>query len=245
MAVATDDAMEHVIQRAATSDTNYVLTERNAGAKYFAQVRAVSPEGIVGEWSTPRPLRVIHYALPPGAAVARDGTVVLPPSTNLTLSDTDNVEVAIEDVKTLASRIPNVALYWAKLSGPLRLPADTPLRLVHLRDPALGSQTVVTLAHREIRADIDLQPKNPAPGTFVDARVIVYDPSGRIDPASETVSIQAQRNADPLQVEWKQMGSTWTGRVPVGPAGVAVLRIVAKDGHGVELGSGFLELGAR
>jgi hypothetical protein len=245
VAVATDDAMEHVIQRAATSDTNYVLTERSAGARYFAQVRAVGQEGIVGEWSTPRPLRVVHFALPPGAIAARDGSVVLPPSTNLTLSDSDGVEVAYEDLRNLANRIPNVTLYWAKLIGPLRLPADTPLRLVHLRDATLGSQAVLTLAHREIRADIDLQPKNPAPGSFVDARVVVYDPSGRIDPAGETVAIVAQRNADALQVEWKQMGSTWTGRVPVGPAGVGVLRVVAKDSHGMELGSGFLELGAR
>ncbi len=243
VAIAVDDAMEHVVQRAATSDTSYVLTERHAGMQYFAQVRAVSAEGIVGEWSTPRPLRVIHYALPPGALLARDGTIVLPPGASLTLSDTDGVDAAYEDVESPASRIPNVPLYWAKLTGALRLPADTPMRLVHLRDASIGSQTVLTLAHREIRADVDLEPRNPAPGSYVDARIVVFDPSGRIDPASETVTILAQRDADVISVGWKQTGSTWAGRVPVGPAGMGVLRVVAKDSHGVELGSGFLELG--
>jgi hypothetical protein len=245
IAVATDDAMEHVIQRAATSDTKYVLTEPSAGTKYFAEVRAVGSEGIVGEWSSPRPLRIIHYVLPAGAVAARDGAVVLPANTSLTLSDTDGVEVAYEDVKNVASRVPNLALYWAKLTGPLRLPDDTPMRIVHLRDASLGSQTILPLAHRELRAEVTLQPRNPAPGSTVEARIVVFDPSGRIDPASETVTVQATRNTDAIAVEWKQTGSTWTGRVPVGAAGVAVLRVVAKDSHGAELGNGFLELGSR
>ncbi len=242
VAVATDAAMEHVIQRASTADTNYVLTEKNAGAKYFAQVRAVGGEGIVGEWSTARPLRVIHYALPPGAVTGRDGTVVLPAGGNVTLSDTDGVEVAYEDVKNMASRVPGIALYWAKLTGALRLPVDTPMRICHLRDAALGSQTDLVLAHRELKANIEITPRNPPPGSSVDVRVVVFDPSGRIDPAGETVAITAQRNTDPINVQWTQMGSTWSGKVPVGTGGAAVLRIVAKDSHGVELGSGFLEL---
>jgi hypothetical protein len=245
ISVATDSAMEHIIQRAATSDTKYVLTEPNAGARYFASVRAVGSEGIVGEWSSSRPLRIIHYALPAGAVAARDGAVVLPDNSSLTLSDTDNVEVAYEDVKNLASRVPNVALYWAKLTGPLRLPADTPMRIVHLRDATLGAQSILPLAHRELRAEVTLQPRNPAPGSTVEARIVVFDPSGRIDPAGETVSIQATRNTDAVAVEWKQTGSTWTGHVPVGAGGMAVLRVVAKDGHGAELGNGFLELGGR
>jgi hypothetical protein len=243
IAIATDDAMEHIIQRATTADTSYVLKEATAGARYFAEVRAVGSEEIVGEWSTPRALRVVHYTLPNGALVARDGTVVMAPDTTLTLSNMDGVEAAFEDVRNLGNRIPGVPLYWQKVTGPFRLPADTGMRLVHLRDATLGTQTVLNLAHREIRADIDLTPRNPTPGSFVDARVVVYDPSGRIDPANEPVTIQAQRNHDTIPVEWRQMGSTWSGRVPVGGAGIAVLRIVAKDSHGVELGAGFLELG--
>jgi hypothetical protein len=242
--IATDAAMEHVIQRASTTDTNYVLTEKSAGARYFAQVRAVGSEGIVGEWSTARPLRIVHYALPAGAVAARDGSVVLPSAANLLLSDTEGVEVSYEDVKTMAARIPNVPLYWSKLTGPLRLPADTPLRICHLRDATLGSQTELVLAHRELKAQIDIQPRKPAPGSTVDVRIVVFDPSGRIDPSGEAVTITAQRNSDPINVQWTQTGSTWSGKVPVGAAGSAVLRIVAKDSSGVELGSGFLELGS-
>jgi hypothetical protein len=176
---------------------------------------------------------------------ARDGAVVLPDNTNLTLSDIDGVEASFEDVKNMASRIPNVPLFWAKLTGPLRLPADTPMRIVHLRDATLGAEAILPLAHRELRAQVTLQPRNPAPGSTVEARIVVFDPSGRIDPASETVTIQASRNTDTVAVDWKQTGSTWTGRVPVGGAGSAVLRVVAKDAHGAELGNGFLELGSR
>jgi hypothetical protein len=244
VAVADDPQMQHVFVRAAVSDTSYVLSERTAGTAYFAQVRAVTADGIVGEWSTPRPLRVLHYSLPDGGVVGRDGALVIPPRSSVMLSDTDGVEVAYEDVRGRLGRVAGVPLYWSKLTGALRLPEDVTTRIVHLRDVALGGSTTLVLARRQLRADVDLSPADPAPGVPLTARVVVWDPSGRIDPGSEAVSLRALRDIDPIPVAWQRSGNTWTARIDVGRvAGPTVVRVVVTDSRGIEIGRGFLEIG--
>jgi len=114
VAIASDPDMVNVFQRATTAETTYGLLESQATKPYWAQVRAVGAEGIVGEWSTARPLRVVRYELPTGAFVSREGTVVLPPGLTLNLEDAEGVEVAYENVRSLSARIPGIPLYWAR-----------------------------------------------------------------------------------------------------------------------------------
>ena len=245
--IATDAAMSQIVQRAAVGDPRFSLPAPGAGVHYFAHVRAVGAEGLVGAWSTPRTLRAVHFRLPSGAFVAHDGVVVLPEGATLPLVDADGLEVAYENVRPGAPAAPPI-LYWASLGGPLRLADDAPVRIAHLRDSALGVATRVALAHRQLRADVELQPKQARARDPIDVRAVVWDPSGRVDLASENVALQAMADLDPVAVAWQHATvdgrGIWTGRIAPRPdKGPSVVRVVVKDGLGQEIGRGFIEMG--
>jgi hypothetical protein len=238
VAIAHDSAMSGVMDIASTTDTSYAMVERGGGG-YWAQVRAVGPEGIVGEWSPARPLRVVHYTVPDGATVARDGTIVLPPHQAVKLADADGLEMAYA---TTAGVSP-VPLYWSPASSSLRLPDDAGLRVVHLRDPALGQDTVLTLSRRELRVDIDMTPRNPQPTSTIEVRAVAWDPTKRLDPTLERITLEVTRDITPVAVSWTQTGSTWTARIPPAPTlGPTVVRVAAHDAFGAEIGRGFVEI---
>jgi hypothetical protein len=252
--VATEGTMTRVVHRATTTDAHYTLPDITvpngsggtaAPPRLFAHVRAVGSEGIVGQWSAARALHVVHYPLPDGAFVAKDGAIVLPDGASVTLSDADGIEVAFENVTSLARRTA-VPLYWSKLSGPLRLSDDAPMRIVHLRDPVLGAETQLVLAKSALRADVQMSPKNARwPADAIDVRVVVADPSGRVDPASVELKLQALLGIVPVSVSWQRSGATWTTHIASnGRTGPSVVRVVAADAKGTEIGRGFLEIGA-
>lgn len=243
VAIAQDAAMTGVMEMAATGDTSFAMVERGAGPRggLFAQVRAVGPEGIVGEWSPARPLRVVHYTLPDGAEVAHDGAIVLPAGAALALSDADGLEMAYA---ATAGPSP-VPLYWSKVTGALRLPEGVAMRVVHLRDPGLGQETSVTLARRALRVEVEVTPRDPQPGTPIDVRAVAWDPTRRLDASREKVTLQATLDLEPIPVAWAQAGSTWTARIlPPATFGPTVVRVVARDAAGLEIGRGFVEIGA-
>jgi hypothetical protein len=141
--------------------------------------------------------------------------------------------------------VPGLSLYWSKLTGSLHLPGDVSARLVHLRDRSVdaGAEMILTLAHRELRADVSLTPKSPPPGVPIEVRATVWDPSGRIDPAAEPVTLQALHDIDPIPVAWQRTGNTWTARIGVSRTlAPSVVRVVVKDARGTEIGRGFLEI---
>jgi hypothetical protein len=214
------------------------MVERGGGG-YWAQVRAVGPEGIVGEWSPPRPLRVIHYSLPDGASVARDGAIVVPPHAAVTLGDAAGLEMAY----ATSSGPSPVPLYWSPVSSALRLPDDANMRVIHLRDPALGQETSLVLCKRALRVDVEIQPRDPKPGVPLDVRAVAWDPTKRLDPTQEKVTLEATVDLDPLPVAWQQAGNTWTGRIVRPPSfHPTVIRVVARDSFGSEIGRGFVEI---
>jgi hypothetical protein len=239
IAIAHDAAMSGVMEIATTNDTSYAMVERGAGTGYFAQVRAVGPEGIVGEWSAPRALRVVHYRTPPNAVVARDGAIVLAPGTAVTLADADGMQMAYS-----ASAGPSsVPLYWSPVTSVLRLQDDVPMRVIHLRDPALGQETSLTIARRSLRVDIDVSPRDPASGVPIDVRAVVWDPTRRLDPNQETITLETTLDLNPLPVPWIQQGAIWTARLTPPPTfRPSVVRIVAHDAFGSEIGRGFVEI---
>ncbi|HEY8042098.1 MAG TPA: hypothetical protein VIF15_19980 [Polyangiaceae bacterium] len=248
--LASDAAMTHVVQRAATGDTSYGIPAPAPGAQApaWARVRGVGSDGMVGEWSAPQPLRVVHYQLPDGAFVARDGVVVLPARGVLPLADADGIEVAYESVRPGFVPLPASALYWARLTGPLRLADDAPLRIAHLRDPGLGggaAETRVLLARRQLRADVQLRPLQARARDPIDVRASAWDPSGRIDVASEKITVAAMADIDPIAVPWQRNGNVWTGRIgPRREAGPTVVRVIVSDSLGEEIGRGFVEIDA-
>src|SRR5580658_9148566 len=52
--VAKDRTMVRVVSRATTTEPHFTTPEPGPEAQYWVHVRAVGPEGIVGEWSAPR-----------------------------------------------------------------------------------------------------------------------------------------------------------------------------------------------
>jgi hypothetical protein len=241
--VASEPTMVRVVSRATTTEPRFAMAGAGAGARGWVHVRAVGAEGIVGEWSAPRASRVLQYDLPQGAIVGRDGALVMPPGSTLSLADADGVEVAYENVMSLARHV-DVPLYWSHLSGAIRLPDDAPMRIVHFRDPVLGGESRLVLAKRELRANVDLLPHNAHwPSNPIDAHVVVLDPSGRIDGAGEPVTVETMVGLTPIQVPWTHRGASWSARIPPQPTlGPSVVRVVVKDGRGTEIGRGFLEI---
>ncbi|MGD0527030.1 MAG: hypothetical protein ABSE49_17935 [Polyangiaceae bacterium] len=244
--VATDPGMTQIVRRAAVGDPSFSLAAPTAGVHFWAQVRAVGAEGLIGAWSAPRALRAVHFRLPSGGFVARDGVVVLPDGATLPLADAEGLEVAYENVRPGTPPVAPI-LYWAKLGGPLRPADDAPLRVAHLRDPALGVETRVTIAHRQLRADVELLPKQAHARDPIDVRAVVSDPSGRVDVSAENVTLQAMADLDPVAVAWQHTTvdgrGVWTGRIaPRRDTGPSVVRVVVKDGLGQEIGRGFLEM---
>lgn len=252
--VAIDPSMVRVIHRTTTAEPRVTIpaTATAQGGATWVHVRAVGRGGIVGAWSIPRPIHILRYDLPDGAFVARDGAIVLPGGQSLVVheapngaggSSPDPIEVAYEDV---AGPQPSysVPLYWGRLGGSLRLSEDAPVRVVHLRDPALGAETRLVLARRELRAYVALGPSNARwPTDPIDARVEVRDPSGRIDVSNESVTLETLLDLTPLSVDWQRTGNTWRGRIAPRLIGdPSVVRVVVKDGHGSEIGRGFVEL---
>jgi hypothetical protein len=240
--VATEPTMVRVAQRATTTEPHFSLAGVESGARWV-RARAVSTDGIVGEWSAPRASHLIRYDVPEGAVLARDGALVLPQGSSVSLSDAEGVEVAYENV-TSATRGLAIPLYWSHLAGAIRMTDDSPMRIVHLRDPALGGEARLLLARRQLRANVDLMPHNARwPVDPINAKVVVFDPSGRIDGAEEQVTLEALVGLTPIQVGWQRRGGTWTARIDPQPtSGPSVVRVVVRDGHGSEIGRGFLEI---
>src|SRR5580698_769697 len=96
--LATDSAMVRVVDRKTTNGTLYTTTQPSSAGRYWAHVRAVGLEGIVGAWSAPQLVRVLRYQLPEGAIVAHAGAIVLPDGASLGFPDPEGLEVAFENV---------------------------------------------------------------------------------------------------------------------------------------------------
>ncbi|HSY24844.1 MAG TPA: hypothetical protein VK841_22120 [Polyangiaceae bacterium] len=245
--IATDAAMTHIVERAYVpgAPEPHHASKLPATQRYFAHVRAVTNAGIVGAWSASRAVRALHFDLPPDGLVANDGTIVLAAGTSLRLEGAEGLQVAYENVDSLARRV-EVPLYWSHFTGPLRAGDEMPIRIVHLRDPEApaAGEAALVLSRRELKARVSLSPTRARwPLDPVDARIDVVDPSGHVDVDRAGVVIEAMLDLTPLPVRWQHAGGRWTGHInPRLIADPSVLRVIVKDGLGTEIGRGFLEL---
>lgn len=243
--VATDSHMHDILYRGTTTQTTYSLREPDTekkGGRYYARVRAVDEEGVVGAWSVARPLRVLHALYPPGAFVAKDGAILLPEKGFIGLPEAQGLEAAVETLRPDQPRLP-LPLVSIRAPSELRL-AEEGTRIYHLRDPELHAETQLVLARRELRARIDMCPRRARwPEDTVNIRIVLEDPSGRLDPAKEQVTFETSVNTNPVDAEWRHSGNTWYARVrPRPPPGPWVVRVSVKNANGTELNRGFLEV---
>jgi hypothetical protein len=240
--VSSDPAMASILTRANVSTTSYVIAEQSTTGRFFARVRAVSAEGIVGGWTKPRALRIVRATYPDNAVVAKDGTIIVPENGVVSLKDVEGLEVAVQnfDGKTLP---PPVGLYWIPAPSALRL-GDHGSRLYRIRDSVLGSEAQIVLGRRELKADVTMCPTRARwPEHPVGIRVLLQDPSGRIDVSCEPLTFETTVNLEPVSVEWHQTGNWWWAVVPPqAPPGPWAVRIVVKDKLGTEIGRGHLEV---
>jgi hypothetical protein len=247
--VATDAGMMHVVHRAPADTTSFTLpdtVQAAGGGRFFARVRAVGSEGIVGNWNTPTSMRFVRVKLPPRAFIAKDGAIVVPQGAAVGLSDAEGIEVAYENVDAPGRALSGArvaALYYMTAPSVLRL-GEAPVRVVHLRDAVLGSASDLVLARRQLHADVDLCPQRATwPADEVHVRVEIADPSGRIDPAGEQFLFETTVNLDTVSAAWMRTGNTFTTRIaPVATPGPWVARVVVKDASGEEIGRGLLEI---
>lgn len=249
--VASDASMTQVALRATTEDAHYELpAPASTGSQWWARVRSVDGAGIVGDWSAPTPLRLVRFALPPGASVASDGAIVLPDDAEgtggVSILDGEGLEVAYEGIHDAGAPrgTAPVSLYWTRLSSPVRIWGDTAGIVAHLRDPATGHEGRLVLVRRQLRAKVDLTPRQVTPGQPLDAQVTVYDPTGRIDVTRENISLETTLGLVPMRVFWERTGGTWSARIPPRwSTAPSVIRVAVKDARGAEIGRGFLEVG--
>lgn len=246
VAVARDATMRDLVRRETTKGCQYVFEDVPPGATYYARVRAVGPEGIAGEWSAVRRLRTIRYQLPEGAFIGSDGVFVIPEGSALSLLETTGIEMASETAgDPIPLREAPTPLAWTPAASSLEPPRDATIRVVHLRDTEAGLDTQIALARRTLRADIALTPRRARAGDPIDIRAIVSDPSGRIDTSGVAVHLVTMLGIDPIPATWERSGTTFTSRIfSVSSDEPSVVRVVATDSQGTEIGRGVLELAA-
>ncbi len=246
VAIARDPALTDLVERAETKESNFTVRDIPAGATYYARVRAVGPEGIAGEWSNPRRLRSVRYELPEGASVGPDGTFVMPEGTAITLLQPAGLQMAFEAPNDGGpTPTPATSLYWTNATPTIEPARNGASRIVYLRDTDSGQETRFGIVRRTLRADIALSPPRARAGDPIDVRAVVWNPSGRIDPSGVPVQLVATLGLEPIPAKWKRSGTTFTSRIfSVSSDEPSVVRIVATDSRGTEIGRGMLELAA-
>jgi hypothetical protein len=230
--VATDPVMVDTVERESVTTTSYTVKKPSTGGRYYVRVRALSSDGIVGNWSRTRALRVVKYALPPGASVAPDGAIVLSEDEPVRLLDTSGLEVAFQTAPS-GTVPPPVPLQWVPAPASISL-STVGTRYAHLRDAALGVETTLVLAKRELAADVAMCPQRPTwPSDSIIIRVVARDPSHRVDAAAEALTFETTVNLSEVQLSWHHAGAEWWARLEAQPvAGDAVVRVTVRDLQG-------------
>lgn len=212
-----------------------------SGGAYWARVSAVTSEGLLGGWSEPRAIHVLHVNLPPHAFAARDGAIVLPAGAAVTLDRAEGAQWASSTYRA-ARVIPETEFVFGPAPRQIKL-GDEPFRIVRIRE-ASGAMAQFTLVARSVRAKVESWPERPRwPDHRVRLVVRAYDPSGRSDPAAEELSFITHLGIEELKLAWTKSGATWTAELPSRvPPGPWVVRVQVKDSIGSQVGAGVIDI---
>jgi hypothetical protein len=243
--VGSDPSLRTLVARGRTSGTSFATAPLPAGT-YYARVHAIGADGIAGAPSATKVLRVQSPTLPPGAFVAKDGTIVLPRSGALSLEGLRGVQVSTFGLRNPRWTAPSASMmHFGPAPASVGLEDDEEAKVVYFREPASGSEATMRLARSELRAEVEMLPKRARwPEDPVQIIVRVTDPSGRADVSSVSLALKTQVNLDEEPVTWSHKGDAWATVVkPRVPPGPWVVRVQAFDeATGVQLGAGVLEV---
>jgi len=207
---------------------------------YYAQVRAIDADGLVGDTATPRRLRVVAVELPRGAVIAPGRRLVAPEGSHPRLSDPAGLEVAIDrgGFSRAGAELPSAG-------------APATVRLRMHGDPS--SETRFALESRALHADVRMSPRLPRwPVDPIDITVEISDPTGLFDPAAFAPHLTVLVGIDEARVTWREdppsAGGARIFRTRLAPRrvhGPTVVRVVVDDEAGGLLGRSFVEVASR
>jgi hypothetical protein len=212
--------------------TTRYLTKNLTHGTYWGRVISFDEAGLASLPSEPTQLRVVTVSVPDNGAVdAARGAVVAPTGAVMGISDSETLEMAKEGG------------YFS--AAPSDITVDSEPRVVRLRRKGdFGHETRFVVEPRGLRADIKLTPFYARwPSDGVDVSVMLRDPTGRVDPLTVEPQLEVLVGLEPIAVEWKREGTLLTAHIePRAPTGPAVVRVIAKDHDGAQLGRNFLEI---
>ncbi len=244
--LATDEAMHDVVESVVVPRDALAATPSVAPGKYHARVLSTTADGVPGLPSASRPAHVVRAVLPSGATMAKDGVVLLTREGTVAL-DAPGI-VALTGAGTDVTAAMGNALASTAV-GPVPKSiglAGFRARAVRLRDAA-GGETRLVLLLRELSARVEMSPPHARwPKDPIDVSVVLEDSSKRVDLATEPVTVEVAVDSHPVPSTWTRSGDTFRTRIaPIDGPGPFLVRVVAKDRTGKEIGAHVLDIDGR
>ncbi|HKQ70491.1 MAG TPA: hypothetical protein VJT73_14175 [Polyangiaceae bacterium] len=230
--LAKDAAFQHPV--AAESVSTAAWSKVFDPGRYFARIRSVDADGIAGLSSGVRQLAVIPCVLPPGSSAYLEArTLVVPEGREISFGDPTGLELAIDNGGF--TRAPSSIVMDREPKHELRF---------RLKDDPSSASTVYIAQRRALHANVELTPKKAQwPTDPIDIKVTLQDPSGQLDPSRIEAQMQVTLGLTALPAQWTRQGAVWSTHIdPRSVGGPAVIRVVAKDEYGTQIGRGFLEI---
>lgn len=235
------DASFSSLVAAGETDGSRFTSSGLTGGMYWARVAAMGGDAVLGPWSEPKAVHLLHITLPPHALTTHDGAIVLPPRSAISLDQNDGVQWASTNYRG-PREIPESEFVFGPAPRTIGLGNDL-LRVVRIRG-ASGVVRQFTLVARAIRASIEVMPERPRwPDDHVQLVVRVHDPTGRFDASTESLRFSTHVGIDEVNLRWTKSGATWTADVPSRiPPGPWVIRVQVKDSTGAEIGASVIDV---
>jgi hypothetical protein len=231
--VASDAAFQKIDRTPEATTVSSWSTILGVG-RYFARVRAVDADGLWGEASSARQLAVIPCLLPPGSmANMETRTLIVPEGREISFGDPAGLELAID--KGGFSRAPKSIFMDGEPSHELRF---------RLHDDQASASTVYIARRRALRADVQMTPRKAEwPTDPIEITVTLVDPSGQVDTSKIDAQLKVLIGLTEVAVKWSRRGAVYSGHLdPRQMGGPTVVRVIATDEHGTQIGRSFLEI---
>lgn len=226
-----DPDFSEVMERIETDGPSWIA--EHATGRWFGRIRAVDQHGFESMVSDTRAFGVIPIDASPGSIIdIAHHALVIPETGRIQFSDPMDVQIAIDKGA------------YHGLPGTMRPEGDIAHRLRFRYEGQSIDSASYELLRRQLRANIELTPRVARwPSDAIDIVVRLEDPSGNWNPVSVEPRFQVLVGLTEMNVEWARSGATWVARIPPRDmAGPVVLRVIARDEFGQQIGRNFLEV---